>query len=170
MLASALTSALALFAAGAAAAPAAAAPATKDVIDLSALKTSYYWNVTDVSSSFVPSGVYRSLDFTVAFSAQPNTTHCRSGYGYQPGMNRGGRYDPCDNPVVLFTSDLNVDIVQLSQQFVYKGVNVLVNGSAPLNMYGNSDACKYSTSGGGTCTQKQVTVKVSSATVMTKKN
>ena len=109
MLASALTSALALFAAGAAAAPAAAAPATKDVIDLSALKTSYYWNVTDVSSSFVPSGVYRSLEFTVAFSAQPNTTHCRSGYGYQPGMNRGGRYDPCDNPVVLFTSDLNVD-------------------------------------------------------------
>lgn len=61
-------------------------------------------------------------------------------------------------------------VVQLSQQFVYKGVNVLVNGSAPLNMYGNSDACKYSTSGGGTCTQKQVTVKVSSATVMTKKN
>ncbi|KAK7533438.1 hypothetical protein IWX49DRAFT_557152 [Phyllosticta citricarpa] len=163
MLANTLTSALAVFAVAASAAPASApAPA----VDLSALKTGYNWNLTSITSSYTPSGNYRSLDFTIAFSAQPNTTHCASGYG--ANGNLGGKYEPCANAAVTFSSDLGVSSVSISQLFVYNGVNVRVNGSAPLDLYGGSN-CKTNTVGGGTCSQSQLTVKVSSATVASPK-
>ncbi|KAK8180723.1 hypothetical protein BC567DRAFT_221522 [Phyllosticta citribraziliensis] len=104
MLANTITSAMALFAVAASAAPA-PAPAAALALDTSALKK-FNWNLTSITSSYTPSGNYRSLDFTVAFSAQTNTTHCASGYG--ANGNFGGVYQPCDNAAVTFTSNLGI--------------------------------------------------------------
>lgn len=163
MLANTITSAVALFAVAASAAP--AATAAVPALDSSALKK-FYWNLTSITSSYTPSGNYRSLDFTVAFSAQTNMTHCASGYG--ANGNYGGVYQPCDNAAVTFTSNLGVSSVSISQLFVYNGASIRVNGSAPLSLYGGSN-CKTNGVGGGTCSQSQLTIPVSNATVVTSK-
>ncbi|KAK8151823.1 hypothetical protein BKA80DRAFT_258478 [Phyllosticta citrichinensis] len=163
MLANTITSAIALFAVAASAVP---APAAAPALDTSALKK-FNWNLTSITSSYTPSGNYRSLDFTVAFSAQTNTTHCASGYG--ANGNFGGVFQPCDNAAVTFTSNLGISSVSISQLFIYNGASIRVNGSAPLSLYGGSN-CKTNQVGGGICSQSQLTVPVGSATVITPKN
>ncbi|KAK8186895.1 uncharacterized protein BKA78DRAFT_181530 [Phyllosticta capitalensis] len=107
MLASTITSALALFAAVASAAPspAVAAPnvAAAPAVDLNAFKTKYYWNLTNLVSYSPGSKAYRTLGFTAAFSAQQNTTSCQSSNGVT------GSFQPCDNPAVTFKADLGVN-------------------------------------------------------------
>ncbi|KAK8229423.1 hypothetical protein HDK90DRAFT_357220 [Phyllosticta capitalensis] len=167
MLASTITSALALFAAVASAAPspAVAAPnvAAAPAVDLNAFKTKYYWNLTNLISYSPGSRAYRTLGFTAAFSAQQNTTSCQSSNGVT------GSFQPCDNPAVTFKADLGVNNVTISQLFVYNGVNIRVNGSAPLDLWSgvNTPNCYSTRTLTQICSESQVSVNVTSAVIVT---
>ncbi|KAF4535266.1 uncharacterized protein LTHEOB_2258 [Lasiodiplodia theobromae] len=119
------------------------------------------WIVSNLSSSYPPSGSHKSLDFLIQYESQADSVHCSAYFpGTAQGIGPNQSYTPCDDEAVSFTSDLSIGNIWIFQKLYQRSAIVLLKGNASLSLYGGN--CTTNAVGGGTCSGAPFKVPVTS--------